>query len=112
MLGVDTSLTMLEDARAHAAAAGLGHIGFVHGDAQTQRFAPLRFDMIVIARGLDVFSDTDAGVANLAAALRDGGRMALVAHDDPDCARAALNRAGLVDAVVAATGVVTASAPG
>jgi len=44
--------------------------------------------------------------------LRGGGRMALVARDEPARARSALDGAGLVDAVVAATGVVTASAPG
>jgi ubiquinone/menaquinone biosynthesis C-methylase UbiE len=111
VLGVDTSLTMLEDARGRAAAAGLGHVGFVHGDAQTQRFAPLRFDVIVSARGLDAFADADAGVANLTAALRSGGRMALVARDDPARTCAALDGAGLVDVTAAATGVVTASAP-
>jgi ubiquinone/menaquinone biosynthesis C-methylase UbiE len=112
VLGVDTSLRMLENGRRRGAAAGLGHVGFVHGDAQTQRFAPLRFDVIVSSRGLDVFSDADAGLANLTAALRGGGRMVLDARDDPARAVAALDRAGLVDAVVAAPGVVVASAPG
>src|SRR5262249_48972224 len=54
VLGVDACLTMLEDARRRVAAAALRHVGFVHGDAQTQRFAPLRFDVIVIAGGLSV----------------------------------------------------------
>jgi ubiquinone/menaquinone biosynthesis C-methylase UbiE len=111
-LGVDASLTMLENARSRAAAAGLGHVGFVHGDPQTQRFAPLRFDVIVSARGLDVFADADAGVANLTRALRGGGRLAFVAQDDPASVRVALDRAGLVDVAAVATGVVTAAAPG
>src|SRR6059058_3763387 len=46
-LGVDDSLEALEEARRRAADAGLAHVGFVHADAQTQRFAPLRFDAIV-----------------------------------------------------------------
>jgi ubiquinone/menaquinone biosynthesis C-methylase UbiE len=111
-LGVDASLTMLENARRRAAAAGLGHVGFVHGDPQTQRFAPLRFDVFVSARGLDVFTDVDAGVANLTRALRGGGRLVLVARDDPASVRAVLDRAGLVDVAAVATGVVTAAAPG
>jgi len=110
VLGVDASLPPLEDARRRAADAGLGHVGFVHGDAQTQRFAALRFDVIIGARGLDVFADADAGVTNLTRALRGGGRLALTAPDDPTRVRAILQRAGLVvDAV--ATGVVTANAP-
>jgi ubiquinone/menaquinone biosynthesis C-methylase UbiE len=101
---------MLEDARHRAAQAGLGYVGFVHGDTQTQRFLPLRFDVIVSARGLGVFTDVDAGIANLTGALRAGGRLALLAPDDPSEARAALDRAGLVGSVDGATGVVTASA--
>ena len=50
-LGVDDSLTMVEQARRRAADAGLAHVGFVHADAQTQRFAPLRFDEIVSSAG-------------------------------------------------------------
>lgn len=36
-LQLDDSLTMVEQARPLAAAAGLAHVGFVHADAQTQR---------------------------------------------------------------------------
>lgn len=111
VLGVDASVTMLEDARGRAADAGLGHVGFVHGDAQTQRFAPLRFDVIVSAQGLDVFADPAAGVANLVRALRIGGQLALAARGDPARALAALEAAGLEDAGAVATGVVIASAP-
>jgi ubiquinone/menaquinone biosynthesis C-methylase UbiE len=112
VLGVDASLAMLEDARRRAADADLGHVGFVHGDPQTQRFTPLRFDVIVSARGLDAFTDPEAGVANLVGALRSGGRLALGAFGDPRRARVALGRAGLVGAVALPTGVVAASAPG
>jgi len=112
VLGVDARLTLLEDARSRAADAGLGHVGFLHADTQSQRFAPLRFDVIVSARGLDVFADPAAGVANLVRALRNGGRLALAARDDPERVRAVLRGAGLVDAVARATGVVTARAPG
>jgi ubiquinone/menaquinone biosynthesis C-methylase UbiE len=109
-LGVDATLTMVELARRRAAAAGLAHVGFVHADAQTHRFAPLRFDAIVSTRGLDVFADADAGIANLARALRDGGRVAFVSVDDSDDLHAVLERAGLTDVARVATGLVTARA--
>jgi len=112
VLGVDASLTMLEDARRRAAAAALRHVGFVHGDAQTQRFAPLRFDVIVIAGGLSVFADADAGVANLSHALLRGGTLALAAPNDHERVRAVVERAGLVDGDDATPGVVTATATG
>jgi len=112
VLGVDASLTMLEDARRRAAAAALRHVGFVHGDAQTQRFAPLRFDVIVIAGGLSVFADADAGVANLSQALLRGGTLALAAPNDHERVRAVVERAGLVDGDDATPGVVTATATG
>ena len=96
-LGVDDSLTMVERARRRAADAGLAHVGFVHADAQTQRFAPLRFDAIVSTRAQDVFADPDAGFKNLAHALRPGGRIAIVSREEPARAHAALTRAGLVD---------------
>jgi ubiquinone/menaquinone biosynthesis C-methylase UbiE len=107
-LGVDASLTMVECARRRAAAAGLAHVGFVHAEAQTHRFAPLRFDAIVSTRGLDVFADADAGIANLARALRDGGRVAFVSVDDSDDVHAVLERAGFADIARVAAGLVTA----
>jgi ubiquinone/menaquinone biosynthesis C-methylase UbiE len=110
-LGVDTSLRMLEHARRRAAGAGLAHVGFVHADAQTQRFAPLRFDAIVSTRGLDVFVDPAAGVANLARALRAGGGLAFVSADDPARDRAILTRAGFVDVACLAAGLMSARPP-
>src|SRR5204863_2103789 len=96
-LGVDDSLEVLEEARRRAADAGLAHVGFVHANAQTQRFAPLRFDAIVSTRVQDVFADLDAGFTNLARTLRSGGRLAIVSREEPDRVHAMLTRAGLVD---------------
>jgi protein-L-isoaspartate O-methyltransferase len=89
------SLTMVEQARRRAAGAGLAHVGFVHADAQTQRFAPLRFDAIVSTRAQDAFADPDAGFTNLARALRPGGSIAVVSREEPDRVHAVLTRAGL-----------------
>jgi ubiquinone/menaquinone biosynthesis C-methylase UbiE len=95
---------MLEQARRRAADDGLAHVGFVHADAQTQRFAPLRFDAIVSARPQHVFADPGAGFTNLARALRPGGRLAVVSCDEPHRIGAVLTGTGLVavlsDAVV------------
>lgn len=112
VIGVDTSLTMLEEARRRAAGAGLAHVGFVHGEPQTQRFAPLRFDVIVSTRGLDAFADAHAGVVNLSGALLGGGRLVIRARDDPERASTTLDRGGLAVSVAGATGFVTAIAPG
>jgi ubiquinone/menaquinone biosynthesis C-methylase UbiE len=96
-LGVDDSLDVLEEARRRAADAGLAHVGFVHADAQTQRFAPLRFDAIVSRRPRQVFADPRAGFTNLHGALRSGGRLAVVSRDEPDGVHAVLARVGFVD---------------
>lgn len=46
-LGVDDSASRVERARRRASAAGLANVGFVRADARKQRFAPLRFDVVV-----------------------------------------------------------------
>jgi hypothetical protein len=51
----------------------------------------------VSTRAQDVFADPDAGFANLARALRPGGRMAVVSREEPDRVHGVLTRAGLVD---------------
>ncbi len=66
--------------------------------------------MIVSTRGFDVFADPTAGVANLARALRGGGRLAFVSFDDPERAGSVLARAGFVDVELGAPGVVTRAA--
>jgi ubiquinone/menaquinone biosynthesis C-methylase UbiE len=96
-LGVDDSLDVLEEARRRAADAGLAHVGFIHAAAQTQRFAPLRFDAIVSRRPCHVFADPEAGFRNLLGALRSGGRLAVVSRDEPDGVHAVLARVGFVD---------------
>jgi len=96
-LGVDDSLDVLEEARRRAADAGLAHVGFVHADAQTQRFAPLRFDAIVSRCPRPVFADPEAGFTNLLGALRSGGRLVVASRDEPDGVQAVLARVGFVD---------------
>jgi hypothetical protein len=51
--------------------------------------------------GFDAFADPGAGIANLARALRAGGRLAVVSRDDPDAVPPRVTRAGFVDVDVA-----------
>lgn len=93
VLGVDESAPMIERARQRAHAAGLANVGFVHADARTHRFSPLRFDVIVNQLG-------PTGFANLARVLRPGGRL-VFASFDPESGDAELRRAGLIQRTAA-----------
>jgi SAM-dependent methyltransferase len=74
--GVDVSTVMLERARAAARAAGLTHVRFEAADAQTHEFPPAGLDLVYSRFGVMFFSDPFAAFANLARALRPGGRLA------------------------------------
>jgi ubiquinone/menaquinone biosynthesis C-methylase UbiE len=91
-LGVDESAPMIERARRRACEAGLANVGFLHADARTLRFSPLRFDVIMSQRGL---TSQSCAFANLAGALRPGGRLVLLIID-PESIDADLQRVGLV----------------
>ena len=74
--GVDISGPLLARARERAAAEGLA-AEFVEADAQVHAF-PEPFDAVVSRFGVMFFADPAAAFANLAAALRPGGRLAFV----------------------------------
>jgi ubiquinone/menaquinone biosynthesis C-methylase UbiE len=75
VVGVDVSAPMLERARKLTAAARLGNVAYVRADAQEHRFAAARFDVAISRFGLMFFADPDAAFANIARALRLGGRL-------------------------------------
>lgn len=77
-LGVDLSGPMLARARERAVEAGLGNLEFLQADAQTHAFEPASFDLAVSRFGVMFFADPAAAFANLARALRPGGRLAFV----------------------------------
>lgn len=77
VLGVDVSAPLLERARARA--AGLGNVEFVLGDAQVHAFEPARYDVAISRFGVMFFSDPVAAFANVARALRPGGRLVALA---------------------------------
>jgi len=78
VLGVDVSAPLVEHARLLADQEGLAHTEFVVADAQTYAFAPAGFDVVMSRFGVMFFADAPAAFANLARALRPGGRLAVL----------------------------------
>jgi len=76
-LGVDLSGEMLAVARARATAEGVTNTFFEQADAQIHPFAPASVDLAISRTGTMFFGDMDAAFANIARALRPGGRLAL-----------------------------------
>jgi ubiquinone/menaquinone biosynthesis C-methylase UbiE len=83
VVGIDISPAMLEPARQRVANAGLDNVELVEGDAQVYPFEAESFDVVISRFGLMFFDDAEAAFANLARALRSGGRLAFVCPRDP-----------------------------
>lgn len=77
-LGVDLSAEMIALARRLATAEGLGNARFEQADAQIYPFGEGSFDVAISRTGAMFFGDPDAAFANIARALRSGGRLALL----------------------------------
>lgn len=77
-VGVDLSADQLAIARARAAREELHNISFVQADAQVHPFADSGFDVALSRHGTMFFGDAPTAFANLARALRPGGRLALL----------------------------------
>jgi SAM-dependent methyltransferase len=75
VLGVDISMPMLARARERAAAAGLANASFEHADAQTHALPAAAFDALFSRFGVMFFEAPATAFANLARALRPGGRV-------------------------------------
>lgn len=105
VVGVDVSERMLERARRVTAGERLANVRYELSDAQVHRFDPAGFDVVVSRFGTMFFSDPAAAFANIAAALRPGGRMVLLVwqrRQDNEWARAIA--AGLGQGGAAAAG--------
>jgi len=76
--GADISPVMLEAARRRADEAGCDTVDFLVADAQTHGFEPGAFDAIISRFGVMFFADPVAAFANMAQALRPGGRMHVI----------------------------------
>ena len=83
VVGVDISGPMLARARERAAAAGQANARFVQSDAQTDELGSARFDAAVSRFGVMFFEDPATAFANVARALRPGGRLAFVCWQPP-----------------------------
>jgi len=84
VLGIDLSARMLERAQKVAAEEGLTNLQFVHADAQIYEFAPSAFDRVISRIGASFFGDPFAAFANIARALRSGGRMMIETWQSPE----------------------------
>jgi len=82
-VGADISAAMLERAHQRVTAAGLDNIELLRADAQIHRFEEASFDAVISRFGTMFFDDTEAAFANLARALRPGGRLVFVCWQDP-----------------------------
>ena len=83
VLGVDLSASLLALARRRAAAEGLDNVTFTQADAQVQPFEPAGVDVAISRSGAMFFGDPPAAFGNIARALRPGGRLLLMAWQDP-----------------------------
>jgi SAM-dependent methyltransferase len=77
-LGVDLSSRMIERARRRATEAGVTNCRFEQADAQVHPFEAAGFDVAISRTGAMFFGDPVAAFANIARALRAGGRLALL----------------------------------
>jgi SAM-dependent methyltransferase len=81
VLGLDIAAPMLDRARQRALAQGVANATFHLCDAQVERLSPKRHDVLISRFGMSFFADSVAAFRNLAASLRDGGRMVFVSWD-------------------------------
>ena len=76
VLGVDISAAAVR--RARELAAGLDNLTVEQADAQTHPFPPGRYDLAMSRFGTMFFADPGAAFANIARALRPGGRLVML----------------------------------
>ena len=74
-MGLDLSAAMLEVARRRAFDERVANVEFVQGDAQIYHFEPGAFDIAISRFGVMFFADPAAAFANIARAVRPGGRI-------------------------------------
>ena len=77
-LGVDLSSRMLAYATERARSEGVTNVRYEQADAQVHPFEPASADLLLSSFGVMFFGDPDAAWANLARAIRPGGRLALL----------------------------------
>jgi SAM-dependent methyltransferase len=83
VLGLDISAPMLARAQERAAAARLAHVDFQLADAQTHALPEGTFDALFSRFGVMFFESPTKAFANLARALRPGGRVVFACWQPP-----------------------------
>jgi SAM-dependent methyltransferase len=83
-LGVDLSAQMIGLARRLAAGQGIANARFEQADAQIHPFPAASFDVAISRTGTMFFGDPAAAFANIARALRPGGRLAMLVWQGPE----------------------------
>lgn len=78
VVGVDVSRPALERARELTVADGLGNVTYELGDAAVHRFEPEGFDVAISRFGVMFFPGPVAAFANIARALRQRARIAVL----------------------------------
>lgn len=76
-VGIDLSWAMLEVAGTRAEHEGVRNVSFLHADAQVHPFEPASFDLAISRTGTMFFGEPQVAHANIARALRPGGRLAI-----------------------------------
>lgn len=83
VVGADLSAAMLTVARARATDEGLDNVDFVQADAQVHDFGRGEpFDAVISQFGVMFFADPVAAFANIARAVRPGGRLLVMVWQD------------------------------
>lgn len=77
VLGIDLSEPMLAGARAAAQERGLSNVAFQQGDAHELPVEAASVDIVTSNLGLHLFRDRPRALAEMARALKPGGRLAL-----------------------------------
>lgn len=81
--GVDVAAQLLDRAGIRAKAAGIPNITLQLADAQTHACAPASIDVIISRFGVMFFEDPVVAFANMARALKPGGRLVFAAWAPP-----------------------------
>lgn len=84
VLAVDISPDLVAVARDRVARAGADEVELVEADAAAYPYDRAAFDVLASRNGLMFFDDPDAAFANLARALRPGGRIVFTAPQGLD----------------------------
>jgi len=82
VLGADISDLLLRRAGTRAGEAGIENVEFRQADAQVHPLEAAGYDAVISRFGVMFFADPVAAFANIARALRPGGRMAFMAWAD------------------------------